>query len=85
MVDFMFEPVPAGEAGFSAERLQSLRLYFDTLVAGGVFPGAVALLARGDQLVMAHTTGYADIETRTPLQADSIRSEERRVGKECVP
>jgi CubicO group peptidase (beta-lactamase class C family) len=72
VVDFMFKPVPAGEAGFSAERLQSLRLYFDTLIAGGDFPGVVALLARGDQLVMSHTAGYADLETRTPLQVDSI-------------
>jgi CubicO group peptidase (beta-lactamase class C family) len=72
VVDFMFKPVPAGEAGFSAEPLQALRLYFDTLVAGGAFPGVVALLARGDRLVMGHTAGYADIETKTPLHADSV-------------
>ena len=72
MVDFMFKPVPAGEAGFSAEPLQALQLYFDTLIAGGSFPGVVALLARGDQLVMGHTAGYADIETKDPLHPDSI-------------
>jgi len=72
VVDFMFKPVPADEAGFSAEPLQALRLYFDALVAGGAFPGVVALLARGDRLVMGHTVGYADIETKTPLHADSI-------------
>jgi CubicO group peptidase (beta-lactamase class C family) len=72
MTEFMFKPVPAGEAGFSAEPLQTLRLYFDTLVAGGAFPGVVALLACGDRLVMSHTAGYADIETKTPLQAESI-------------
>lgn len=72
MVDFMFKPVPAGEAGLSTEPLQALRLYFDALVAGGAFPGVVALLARGDQLAMSHTAGYADIETGTALQADSI-------------
>ena len=72
MVDFMFKPVPAGEAGFSAEPLQALQLYFDTLIAGGSFPGVVALLARGDQLVMGHTAGYADIETKHPLHPDSI-------------
>lgn len=72
MVDFMFKPVPAGEAGFSAEPLQALQLYFDTLIAGGSFPGVVALLARGNQLVMGHTAGYADIETKDPLHPDSI-------------
>jgi CubicO group peptidase (beta-lactamase class C family) len=68
----MFKPVPAGEARFATEPLQALRLYFDTLVAGGAFPGVVALLARGDRLVMGHTAGYADIETKTPLHADSV-------------
>lgn len=72
MVDFLFKPVPAGEAGFSAEPLQALRLYFDTLVAGGTFPGVVCLLARGNQLVMGHTAGFADFETRTALREDSI-------------
>jgi CubicO group peptidase (beta-lactamase class C family) len=72
VVDFMFKPVPAGEAGFSAEPLQALQLYFDTLIAGGSFPGVVALLARGNQLVMGHTAGYADIETKDPLHPDSI-------------
>ena len=72
MVEFMFKPVPADEAGLAAEPLQALRMYFDTLVAGGEFPGVVALLARGDRLAMGHTAGYADIETKTPLHADSI-------------
>ena len=67
MTEFMFKPVPSGEAGFSAEPLQALRLYFDAPVAGGAFPGVIALLACGDQLVMDHTAGYADIEARTPL------------------
>jgi CubicO group peptidase (beta-lactamase class C family) len=72
VTEFMFKPVPAGEAGFSAGPLLALRLYFDTLVAGGMFPGIVALLARGDQLVMGHTAGYADIDTKVPLNPDSI-------------
>ena len=72
MVDFMFKPISAGEAGFSAEPLQELRLYFDTLVASGEFPGVVALLARGERLVMGHIAGYADIDTKMPLNQDSI-------------
>jgi CubicO group peptidase (beta-lactamase class C family) len=72
VVDFMFKPISAGEAGFSAEPLQELRLYFDTLVASGEFPGVVALLARGERLVMGHIAGYADIDTKMPLNQDSI-------------
>ena len=72
MVDFMFKPVAAGEAGFAVEPLQELRVYFDTLVASGEFPGVVALLARGERLVMSHTAGYADIDTKMPLHPDSI-------------
>jgi CubicO group peptidase (beta-lactamase class C family) len=72
VVDFMFKAVPAGECGFAIEPLQELRLYFDTLVASGEYPGVVALLARGDRLVMGHTAGYADIETKAPLNPDSI-------------
>jgi CubicO group peptidase (beta-lactamase class C family) len=72
MVDFMFKPVPAGEAGFTVEPLQELRVYFDTLVASGEFPGVVALLARGERLVMSHTAGYADIDTKMSLHPDSI-------------
>lgn len=72
MTEFMFKSDPPGEAGFSTEPLQALRLYFDGLVASGEFPGMVALLARGDRLVMSYAAGYADIESRTPLHTDSI-------------
>ena len=72
MVDFMFKPVAAGEAGFAVEPLQELRVYFDTLVASGEFPGVVALLARGERLVMSHTAGYLDIDTKMSLHPDSI-------------
>lgn len=72
MTEFMFKSDPPGEAGFSTEPLQALRLYFDGLVASGEFPGMVALLARADRLVMSYAAGCADIESRTPLQADSI-------------
>ena len=69
---FKFTPVPASEAGFLAESLQELPLYVDALVANGDYPGSVILLARGDKLVLGHTTGYDDIETRVRLQPDSL-------------
>lgn len=72
MATFRFTPTAAGEAGFSAGVLQELPQYFDTLVANGELPGAVILLARGDKLVMGHTTGYGDFEAKAPLHADSI-------------
>lgn len=72
MTEFMFKSASVEEAGFSSEPLQALRLYYDGLVASGEFPGIVALLARGERLVMSHSAGYADIETRAPFHADSI-------------
>ena len=55
MAAFRFRPVPASEAGFSAEALQELRTYFDALVTDGEYPGAVTLLARGDTVAMGQT------------------------------
>jgi CubicO group peptidase (beta-lactamase class C family) len=72
MATFRFTPVPASDAGFSAEVLSELPLYFDSLVANGDHPGAVILMARGDKLVLGHTTGFDDVETRLPLHPDSI-------------
>ncbi|HWD67356.1 MAG TPA: serine hydrolase domain-containing protein [Caulobacteraceae bacterium] len=72
MTAFRFRPVPASEAGFSAETLQELRTYFDALVADGEYPGAVTLLARGDRLAMGQVAGYDDVETGALLRPDSI-------------
>jgi CubicO group peptidase (beta-lactamase class C family) len=72
MAAFRFTPVPASDAGFSAEVLSELPLYFDSLVANGDHPGAVIIMARGDKLVLGHTIGFDDIETKLPLHPDSI-------------
>jgi CubicO group peptidase (beta-lactamase class C family) len=69
---FKFTPVTAAEAGFSATVLSELGSYFETLVASGALPGHVMLLARGDQLVHGHVTGYADWDTKSPLHPDAI-------------
>ena len=72
MTHFKFRPAPAAEAGFSAAVLQELPLYFDALVANGDYPGIVTVLARGDKLVLGHTTGFDDHEAKTLLHRDSI-------------
>ena len=71
-MSFKFTPVTATEAGFSATVLNELDIYFETLVASGQLPGHVMLLARGDQLVHGHVTGYADWDTKSPLHPDAI-------------
>jgi CubicO group peptidase (beta-lactamase class C family) len=71
-MSFKFTPVTAAEAGFSATVLSELDSYFETLVASGALPGHVMLLARGDQLVHGHVTGYADWDTKSPLHPDAI-------------
>ena len=56
------------------------------LCAAGLFPAAAAadyaLLRSGARL---HITGYERDGERVRLTVDGGRSEERRVGKECVP
>lgn len=72
MTAFRFKSATAEEAGFSASVLGELDDYFDTMVANGELPGQVMLLARGDMLVHAHVTGFADYRDRRPLDADAI-------------
>lgn len=72
MPHFKFIPALPSEIGFSPEILTALDSYFDAMVANGDIPGQVMLLARGDKLVRAHVTGYADWETKKPLSPDAI-------------
>ena len=69
---FRFTPTPASEAGFSAEVLRELPTHLDALVANGDYPGFVAVLARGDKLVLGHTTGPHDLQSGAPLRHDTI-------------
>lgn len=69
---FSFTVTPAGEAGFSAEVLRELPAYLDALVANSEYPGFVAVLARGDKLVLGHATGSHDLQTGAPLRHDAI-------------
>lgn len=72
MPPYQFASASPGEAGFSASVLAELDAHFDTMVANGELPGQVMLLARGDRLVHAHVTGFADCRDKRPLDADAI-------------
>lgn len=72
MPSFKFTPTPASEAGFSAAALGELDAYLDAKVVNGDQPGFILLLARGDQLVRGHVTGFSDWRSKTPLNPDAI-------------
>lgn len=74
MAAFQFRSGSATEAGFSAQVLGELDAYFDAMVANDELPGHALLLARGDQLIRGHVTGFADLVERRPLAHDSIFS-----------
>ncbi len=72
MASFNFTATTAERAGFSASVLAELDAYFDAMVANGELPGHIMLLARGDQIVRGHVTGFADCADHRPLDPDAI-------------
>jgi CubicO group peptidase (beta-lactamase class C family) len=72
MTNFRFTPSLAREAGFAPDVLGELINYVDVKIANGDLPGAVMLLARGDNLVFSSVSGYADLASKTPLHSDAI-------------
>lgn len=72
MNNFAFTPSIASGAGFSVGPLEELRLMLRTLVGNGNLPGVVALLVRGDQIVMHEAFGYPDPASSNPLKTDAI-------------
>ena len=68
-------PLPRAEpvaAGLSAERLADLRTELENLVEQGVFPGIVGMVARHGKVAFAHAAGQLDVETKAPMQLDSL-------------
>lgn len=59
-------------SGFVQERLGRIDAVINAEIASGKIPGAVALVARNGQLAYFKSFGFADIETQTPMQKDSI-------------
>jgi CubicO group peptidase (beta-lactamase class C family) len=51
--------------------MSDLQTLLDTAVAEAAAPGAVALLARGDDLEVA-AAGVADLDTKTPMARDTL-------------
>ena len=60
------------EASFVSGRLERIGALLDDYLADGRLPGAVVAVLRDGAVVYEHATGFADIEARTPLEADAI-------------
>jgi CubicO group peptidase (beta-lactamase class C family) len=69
------EPAPVAhpeQLGFSTSRLQRLTEAYQGYVDRGELPGAVLLIARGDQLAYLQAVGYQDREKKTPMKSDAV-------------
>ena len=58
--------------GFDQERLSRITELCDRYVESGKFPCAQVQVARGDEVVLRHTIGKADIEENIDLRDDAI-------------
>ncbi|MDV7401242.1 serine hydrolase, partial [Arthrospira platensis SPKY1] len=56
----------------SSERLQRIGQVLQEYVDSSYIPGAVALVARHGKIVYHQAFGYADVDSRQPLQRDHI-------------
>ena len=66
------EPGSPESAGFIPERLERVDRAVLESIANGEIAGAVALVARGGEIVYHKPFGYADIDSQTPMQTDAI-------------
>jgi CubicO group peptidase (beta-lactamase class C family) len=58
--------------GLIPDRLNRIDSAIEAEVAAGKIPGAVALIARNGQVAYHKQFGFADIDSQTPMQLDSI-------------
>jgi len=58
--------------GLIADRLARIDTAIEAEVAAGKIPGAVALIARNGEIAYHKRFGFADVDTQTPMQLDSI-------------
>jgi CubicO group peptidase (beta-lactamase class C family) len=63
---------PPGMGGVSGERLQALSSSIRDDVKRGAYPGAVALVVRGGEVVLSEVAGVQDPRSGAPMRADSI-------------
>jgi CubicO group peptidase (beta-lactamase class C family) len=69
------EPVPVAnpaQFGISGPRLQKLTDTYQGYVDSGALPGAVLLVARGDQVALFKAVGFQDREKKTAMNTDAI-------------
>jgi CubicO group peptidase (beta-lactamase class C family) len=60
------------EVGFSSERLQQVNALVKRHLDATSFAGAVTLVARNGRIAHLQAHGFANLETRTPMKADSM-------------
>ena len=58
--------------GFSEERLGRIRPIIDKYISDDKIAGAVTLVARRGAIVHFESSGFADRESKTPMQNDNI-------------
>ena len=58
--------------GLSTHRLERIDPVMQAYVERGIFPGMTVAVARHGQLVYFKSFGFADIQTRKPVESDSI-------------
>lgn len=62
----------ADAPGIIIERLARIDSAINTEVEAGEIPGAVALIVKNGEVVYHKSFGFADIDSQTPMQPDSI-------------
>lgn len=65
-------PIDPGAVGMLPDRLARIDDAINTEIAHGKIPGAVALVAKNGKVVYFKSFGFADIDSKTPMQNDSI-------------
>src|SRR5690606_16013542 len=66
---------PAGSAerlGFSPERLERIAQLMQRQIEANLFPGAVTLIVRDDEIAYFHAQGLMDVATRRPMERDAV-------------
>ncbi len=68
----VMSPVPPESVGLSSERLKRMDAVMRDYSDRGRIAGTVTLLMRGGKVAYVGTAGYADLERKVPMRADTI-------------
>lgn len=69
---FDVSKIDASAAGMNAERLARIKPRMQHFVDEGTVSGIVTLVARHGHVASVETVGYQDLETKKPMQADTL-------------